>query len=115
VSVLALATLRAGAPSGVSAALATLVYATGRFGLESLREEPRFLGERFTRGQLASAFLAAAALALLLLEPSGFASSPAPALVLDLGAAWRELPVIGLVFAVVFAICGYHRGAVGRW
>lgn len=113
VSGLGLGLLAASGPSGVSACVSILVYALGRFGLESFRDEPRFWRERFTRGQLLCMALASGALGLLLFEPfprvSGFESR------LALAAPLAHSPVILLLAGLSFVISGYQRHEVGRW
>jgi len=114
VAALGFSLLAAGAPNGVPAILTTLVYATGRFGLEGLRDEPRLFGGRFTRGQLVCLGLSCGALFLLLAQPFGFATARAPT-AFDGSALVPALPTLAATFVVVFAICSYHRRELGRW
>jgi prolipoprotein diacylglyceryltransferase len=99
-------------PPGVPAALSTLVYALGRFAIESLRDEERWIGGRLTRGQLLSAALAGVALIIVLfLRPSG----PALPFTLSLGEPLHHGPALFIVALMVFLVGGYHRRTVGQW
>ncbi len=115
VAVLGFAMLATSAPSGVPAAVSVFVYALGRFGFEALRDEPRALAGRFTRGQLACVALAASALWLLLASPFHFAAAPSAGLSVRWTAILAHGPTIVGVAALVFVICSYHKGEVGRW
>ena len=111
---LALATM-ARAASGVATVIGLLVYALGRFVVESLRDEPRFGASQLTRGQFASVLGALFCLAILLWAP--FAIAPPGAAILaqpahPSGTMWLVVAACGLM---TFVVCGMHRHRVGHW
>jgi hypothetical protein len=103
-----------GAEPGAAAASAALVYAMLRFGLEQLRDEPRFSRWRLTRGQLVAVPIAFVTIAFWSRMPHTPAVESASAR-LDLLAALALWPAMLALCAIVFAVCGYHRREVGRW
>jgi protein-S-isoprenylcysteine O-methyltransferase Ste14/prolipoprotein diacylglyceryltransferase len=108
------------APPGVAAVLTSMVYCFARFGVECLRDEPRFFRFGLTRGQIVSAAAAVASVALLLAFPFVTASRAAPALprVSIDGGPGRGIAEWGVVLAAaffVFVACSVHWKRVGRW
>jgi len=107
--------LTRGARPGFATQVGMLVYGLGRFGIETLRDEPRFIRALLTRGQLAAAVVVALALGLLAFGSSAPASAPHFGPIFDLEAIRRH-PILPLACtAIVFSICGYHRRKVGSW
>ncbi|HET9929561.1 MAG TPA: prolipoprotein diacylglyceryl transferase family protein [Polyangiaceae bacterium] len=104
-----------GAPRGFSAAFTAVVYGLSRFGLEGLRDEPRFFDGRLTRGQILAALIGVSALALLAFAPFGSRTGLEFVTSLD-PSALRAFPWLPALAALpVFTVCGYHRRDVGRW
>ena len=106
-------TLAQGAP-GVTTALGSLLYTFARFGIECLRDEPRFGAWGMTRGQIASALGGSVCIAVLMSLPvahsagSGLLASPEPSRI----TAWIAVAAASLV---VFAVCSLHWKRVGSW
>jgi prolipoprotein diacylglyceryltransferase/protein-S-isoprenylcysteine O-methyltransferase Ste14 len=111
VSTLGLALLARGAAPGAATASVLFVYGTARCGLEHWRDETRLTRARATLGQLLCLPLAAGGLTLWLALPAA-AADAARVDVSVLATTWPTLP---LVFALAFAVCGYHRREVGAW
>jgi len=107
------ATLTCGAP-GVATILGSLLYSFGRFGIECLRDEPRFGGWGMTRGQIASALGGSTCLALLLTFPAG---GPAVGDAQRPDDPSRMTAWLAVVAAslLVFLVCSLHWKRVGRW
>jgi len=110
----------ASAPPGVAAILASLLYCFARFGVECLRDEPRFFRIGLTRGQIVSGGAAGASIALLLAFPIATASRAASAVSTFSGdragaGALRHGAVILAAASIVFVACSLHWKRVGRW
>jgi phosphatidylglycerol:prolipoprotein diacylglycerol transferase len=107
-------TLARGAPGGFATALGSLLYALGRFGIECLRDEPRFGPWRLTRGQIACAFAGSASIVGLLSFSDGGAAArgPMPPPEPSRMAAWLAVVAASLV---AFVVCSLHWKRVGRW
>jgi prolipoprotein diacylglyceryltransferase len=88
-----------------------LVYGLVRVGLEYWRDEARVTALGLTMGQLLSLPIALGGLALWMIVPAT-AALPVRVDASVLATYWPTLPV---VFALAFAVCGYHRREVGRW
>jgi phosphatidylglycerol:prolipoprotein diacylglycerol transferase len=108
-----LAAMARGAP-GVATLLGSLLYSVGRFGIECLRDEPRFGRWAMTRGQIASAFFAAACIALLLSFPGVVpaASGGVPVPDASRPGAWLAVVAASLLVFLVYSV---HWKRVGRW
>ena len=96
------------APGGATL-VGSLLYATARFGVECLRDEPRFAG--MTRGQPVPRRVALAA-AILLGRPH--ATTPYTHVIVTSSSPVAWAAVLSVSFAV-FLICGVHVRRVGRW
>jgi hypothetical protein len=101
------------ATPGVGTLVGALAYVFARFGVEVLRDEPRFTRWRLTRGQLACAAGAAVAVIGLLILPARAARPLVPTGITALApAVWGA---IGFATLATFLVCGVHWGRVGRW
>jgi hypothetical protein len=98
---------------GVATMVGSLLYCVARFGVECLRDEPRYGSWGMTRGQIASAIGGAVSIGLLLSVPREnagalrLASSPGGGF-----AAWL---FVLTATVVVFLVCSIHWKRVGRW
>ncbi len=107
------------AASGVAAILTSLLYCFARFGIECLRDEPRFLRIGLTRGQIVSGGAAGGSIALLLTIPV----APAARAALDVASGstasgpggLAQGAVVLAAGAFVFIACSLHWKRVGRW
>lgn len=103
---------RAAPPAGAVTAIGLLLYAIGRFSVESLREQPRYGSWGLSSGQIGSAIMGAAAIVLLLTVDGPPGWTPAA---WD-GAAFLALaPAGALAATLVFVVCGAHWRRVGSW
>lgn len=107
------------AASGVAAILTALLYCVTRFGIECLRDEPRFFRLGLTRGQIVSGAAAGSSIALLLTFPVAPASRTAFDVATGSTAGGPGGLVEGAVVvsaaAIVFIACSVHWNRVGRW
>jgi prolipoprotein diacylglyceryltransferase len=112
-SAVGLVVLFRGGAAGSATAAALLVYGTLRTGVEHTRDEARFGRVELTMGQLFSLPIGLSAMALWLALPAH--AGPLADVRVEvsvLAAMWPALPVL---FAMVFAVCGYHKKDVGSW
>ena len=113
VSALGFALLAHGALPGAVTASVLLAYATLRFAVEHLRDEPLFTALMVTKGQLLSLPIALVALLLLIALPH--VRHDLAHVELDATVLGALAPVFGLVSVLAFGVCGFHRREVGRW
>jgi len=111
VPIIALLTAR-GAP-GTATAVGALLYSLGRFGVECLRDEPRFGPLRLTRGQIASAIGGGLAVGVLLLLPA--AGPPTHASAAAISSEVGAWVAIAVAAACTFVCCSMHWRRVGSW
>lgn len=119
VSALALASvallLNAYAPptaAGAATIFVCIVYCFMRFGIESLRDEQRFVG--LTRGQIWSGVGAIVWLGILLVHSPRSGSHQGEAMAVGVSSTAGWLAVAG-VSAITFVACSLHVRRVGRW
>lgn len=96
---------------GAATALVFLGYGVGRFGIEVLRDEPRFSRVALTRGQFAAlGVIVASQLLLFSLSAAG------PRVVPAMG--WPSMLHLAVALGcglLTFVVCGLHVRTVGRW
>ncbi|SDS37534.1 prolipoprotein diacylglyceryl transferase family protein [Actinopolymorpha singaporensis] len=104
------------APAGVVTGVVMLLYAMGRFAVDSLRDETFGVpwAGGLTSGHLFSLVVTAVALALIHTS-RGEPAWPRSMFSYDRGLLWPILPVIGVATILVFVVSGLHWRRVGQW
>lgn len=111
----ALASLRP-APAGVVTGLVMLLYAMGRFGVDSFRDQTFELAwaRGLNLGQVSSLLVIVLALAMLF-AAHGPSAWPRSMFAYDWPLLSPMAPLIAIVTALIFVVSGYHWRRVGQW